>query len=74
MAADPFADRFPGLLDDVAAVRTLELVRDALVEGPARLLRDGLRSAIKAATVRLLGRSGIDRVKVFLGQSGREIG
>ena len=73
VAADPFADRFPGLLDDVATVRTLELVRDALVEGPVRLLRDGLRSAIKAATIRLLGRSGIDRVKVFLGQSRREI-
>ncbi|WP_416416110.1 glycosyltransferase [Paenarthrobacter aromaticivorans] len=73
VAADPFADRFPGLLDDVATVRTLELVRDALFEGPVRLLRDGLRSAIKAATIRLLGRSGIDRVKVFLGQSRREI-
>ncbi|MBU8867592.1 glycosyltransferase [Paenarthrobacter aromaticivorans] len=73
VAADPFADRFPGLLDDVATVRMLELVRDALFEGPVRLLRDGLRSAIKAATIRLLGRSGIDRVKVFLGQSRREI-
>jgi teichuronic acid biosynthesis glycosyltransferase TuaH len=74
VAADPFADRFPGLLDDVATVRTLELVRDALVEGPVRLLRDGLRSAIKAVTIRLLGRNGIDRVKVFLGQNRREIG
>jgi teichuronic acid biosynthesis glycosyltransferase TuaH len=74
VAADPFADRFPGLLDDVATVQTLALVRDALVEGPVRLLRDGLRSAIKTATIRLLGRSGIDRVKVFLGQNRREIG
>ncbi|MEV7604328.1 glycosyltransferase [Paenarthrobacter sp. NPDC089322] len=68
----PFVRRFPGLLDDAGSVTSIDLVRDALFRRPSRMLRDTLRSAVKAAIVRLLGPAGIDKVKVLLRNTRRE--
>lgn len=65
-APGPWLDLFPGSLDDLAAPRLAAVARDRLVTGPARSTRDFARVSAKRAALAVLGKDGLDRVKVML--------
>jgi len=58
-----YAGLFPGLLDDLIEPSRAALWRDRLLGRPARGARDGTVRLLKPALVRVLGRSGPDRIR-----------
>ncbi len=63
---------FPGLLEDLPDPGPVELARDALVEAPTRVLRESGRATVKAAVGTVLGREGLDRVKLLWTSARRQ--
>jgi hypothetical protein len=61
-----FRQRFRGLLDDVPEPRWRELVADSVLFSPARVVRDASRAVAKASVMRVLGKDGLDRLKLTL--------
>lgn len=57
---------FPGLLDDVPAPGTARVLRDRLVVGPARLLRDTARSTMRRVALFVLGRDRMQSLKAWV--------
>jgi hypothetical protein len=54
---------FPGLLDDLDSPRTTRLLRDRLIDVPARATRESVRAGAKAAALAVLGTEGLTRAK-----------
>lgn len=59
-----YRSSFGGLLDDREEPGAARILRDRLIDGPARAGREAARAAAKRTAVALLGPAGIDRVKV----------
>jgi Putative rhamnosyl transferase len=57
------AATFPGRLADLPDPSRSELVGDALLAGPLRVVREAARAAVKVVVHRLLGPDGLDRAK-----------
>lgn len=62
----PWTDLFPGALADVPAPGFAAIATDRLVRGPARAMRDLARGSLKRLALAVLGKDGLDRVKVML--------
>jgi hypothetical protein len=56
--------RFGALLDGLPEPRAALVLRDRVVFGPLRAIREGGRAVAKRVTIALLGRAGIDALKV----------
>lgn len=69
-----FIHAFPGLMLDVQEPDRFMLFHDFIIGRPRRILREACRAALKSVTIALLGRSGIDRVKVVAACIRREVG
>jgi hypothetical protein len=65
VAAEPYRNRFGSLLDGIENPSALGLMRDRFVARPARLARESGRIVTKRIVLSVLGREGLDRVKVF---------
>jgi hypothetical protein len=59
----PYLSLFPGLLDDVAMPTPSAVWRDRLAGRPGRAVRDGAVRLVKPLLIRVLGRSGPDRIR-----------
>jgi hypothetical protein len=68
-----FRERFPGLLDDVASPTRAQLLADNLIFAPARMARDVSRGVSKASVMWLIGKNGLDRLKLGLSQLRRRL-
>jgi len=62
----PWTALFPGALGDLPAPGFAAIASDRLVRGPARALRDLARGSVKRLALTVLGKDGLDRVKVIL--------
>lgn len=62
----PFIDLFPGVLGDLAVPGAAALARDRLVSAPVRSTRDFARVSAKRVALAVLGKDGLDRVKVMM--------
>lgn len=62
----PWIELFPGALGDVTAPGFGAIASDRLVRGPARATRELLRGSAKRIALGVLGKDGLDRVKVML--------
>ncbi|RFC63268.1 MULTISPECIES: glycosyltransferase [Mesorhizobium] len=60
-----YREGFGALLDGVAEPRILDLGRDRLVSRPARFFREYTRAAVKRVVMGVLGREGLDSVRLF---------
>jgi hypothetical protein len=58
--------RFPGLLADVPEPSRSRVLLDAAVLAPARTARDAVRAGGKAVVMKVLGKGGLDRVKLVI--------
>lgn len=67
----PWRRLFPGALDDAVAPRAGALVRDRLVSAPMRALRETARGGAKTLALAVLGKDGLDRLKLALAGGGR---
>lgn len=65
VAGREYAARFPTLPTDLPQPTRSDRRRDRLVSGPARLLREFSRAAAKNTLLLLVGKGGIDRLKVW---------
>jgi N-acetylglucosaminyl-diphospho-decaprenol L-rhamnosyltransferase len=61
-----YATVFGDLLAGTRAPSRRDVVRDRFLEGPARAFREGPRAAAKWIALRLLGKTGLDRIKLRL--------
>jgi hypothetical protein len=61
-----YVQSFGQLLDGVREPTAAEVGRDTLVGWPSRLLRDGGRSAVKNAILRVGGKDGLNKIKTHL--------
>lgn len=68
----PYQQRFPGMLTDIGPVTIRDSILDALIAGSWRMPREVLRAGTKAVVIRVLGRAGIDKVKLLLGHGRQE--
>lgn len=57
---------FPTLPTDLPEPRTRDLVRDRVVSGPARTAKEALRAAAKWLAITVVGKQGLDRIKLRL--------
>jgi hypothetical protein len=64
VAPSPHLARFAGMLDDVPIPSSSELARDALIHQPMRTARDGARSVVRMAGLRILGKDRYQRAKL----------
>ena len=62
---EPYRQAFGGLLDDVVALRPLEVVADVMVAGPRRHLRESGRVVLKRLVMTAVGKEGLDRLKLI---------
>jgi len=62
----PFRQRFPSALDGLAEPNSRDLLLDRFVASPFRNGRERFRSAGKQLILTVLGRDGLDRIKVLL--------
>ncbi|YCK84019.1 putative rhamnosyl transferase [Arthrobacter sp. D3-18] len=66
VSPEPYRGLFQGLLEDVPTPGLQTIFADRVFESPLRVLRELVRTTAKAATIALLGRQGIDRIKTVL--------
>lgn len=59
----PYDALFPRLLDDVTPPSRRQVVRDRCVTSPMRIVRDGIRQAVKALALAIFGKDGLTKVK-----------
>jgi hypothetical protein len=71
VAPGPWRRLFPGALDDVPAPERGDLLKDRLVASPARVTRDFARGNAKRLALVLLGKDGLDRLKLRLSSVSR---
>ncbi|MEC5184921.1 hypothetical protein RCH12_002392 [Cryobacterium sp. MP_3.1] len=65
VASSGYAALFPTLPTDLDQPTRTDLLRDRLWSGPARLLRESSRAAVKSTLLFLVGKGGVDRIKVW---------
>lgn len=73
VSPEPYQHLFPGMLDAVSRPGVLLRMRENIVVAPARAALHLLRTTARKAIVRLLGRTGLDRLKNAIA-SWRNIG
>ncbi len=66
VAPAPHRAGFPGMLEELPTPGAMALAADLLVRGPARAVRDGIRSRGRDLLLRVWGKDGLDRVKTTL--------
>lgn len=69
----PYDGLFPGLLTASPGPGRQTLLRDALLDCPARGARDILRAAAKSTLMQLVGKEGLDRWKTRLAGARRQL-
>ena len=67
------ASEFGALVTDASRPGRFLLLADRAVFAPARIARDGLRSAAKSALLAVVGKSGLDSFKQSLARPKREV-
>jgi len=66
VSPDAWNALFPGLLDDVAGPSTVRILRDRLLAGPLRWLRDTGRATLRRLVIAVLGKDGLLKLKARL--------
>jgi len=69
VASNGYAALFPALPTDLNQPTHVDLLRDRLLRGPVRLLRESSRAAVKDTLLFLVGKSGVDRIKAWRGRT-----
>jgi N-acetylglucosaminyl-diphospho-decaprenol L-rhamnosyltransferase len=60
----PYAGNFGTLLEGWVPPSRQRMIGDRLLAGPRRAVRESVRAGLKWAVIRVLGRAGIDRIKL----------
>lgn len=67
---DRYKALFPGLLTHVERPRTGAVAADLLLAAPVRITRDFLRTSVKRLLLAVVGKKGLDSIKLLLGPRG----
>lgn len=62
----PWRNLFPGALEDAPAPKAVDVLRDRLVSAPTRAAKELTRGSAKRVALALLGKDGLDRLKLRL--------
>jgi hypothetical protein len=70
---EPWVELFPGLLDDTIAPTLRRAVYDRYILQPSRAVREATRAVAKRAALRIVGKVGLDRIKLRLASLSRAV-